>query len=211
MKPLRQAREQLELARRTSGGPGWRRSSDSGQRMLPMAVLLLLLELQRGGAGEVLTLHEADGPGVPRAVLVADEVVGHVEVALVSPVRTPRVAHDEPLLLVVVAHGQDGMSTLALLPFLGHGHDASGAHRRGEEGLEDRKAEGEGETLGDASLHVLQSLRHASVLLTLVVQRELVVILRRFLREHVDVVGPQGLQADAQLLRGLDAVADRGA
>eukprot|EP00446_Apocalathium_sp_SHHI-4_P075486 CAMPEP_0177567828 /NCGR_PEP_ID=MMETSP0369-20130122/75431_1 /TAXON_ID=447022 ORGANISM="Scrippsiella hangoei-like, Strain SHHI-4" /NCGR_SAMPLE_ID=MMETSP0369 /ASSEMBLY_ACC=CAM_ASM_000364 /LENGTH=117 /DNA_ID=CAMNT_0019055357 /DNA_START=397 /DNA_END=747 /DNA_ORIENTATION=+ len=109
---------------------------------------------------ELRSLHKVDGPEVRAQVGDGDEVVGHEEVALASPLLAPAVADDEVFLLVVVADGHDRVATQHRVVQRGHGHVAGGRHLLGHEGGEDREAEGEGEASGDAGLHVLQGLRH---------------------------------------------------
>ena len=173
------------------------------------AYMGLKLSLLRRGILE--GLHPVDCPEVLGQVLLADVLVGHVEIALVAPILAPRVADNEALLEVVVADSAHGMATPCAVAGLGHHHLARPGHITREAG-QDSKAKDEGITMLDAGLHLVQILGHVSVGLHLALLGHIVAVLVRLLLEEVFcvIVVPQLLRANTQLLHDLDAVTKHG-
>mmetsp|Transcript_42124 Transcript_42124/g.136341 ORF Transcript_42124/g.136341 Transcript_42124/m.136341 type:complete len:346 (-) Transcript_42124:67-1104(-) len=171
----------------------------------------LLRRRQRHGLrGKLLALDEPARPEILRQERVGDILVRHVEVALVAPGLAPRVANDEPLLVVVVADGHHRVAAELGLEPSRHPHDACVLHLLRHEGLVHRKAKHKGKVFPDAQLHVVQGLIHLGVLRAPVQHALLVGLLGRGCRELRLVVGPSGLGADALLLQDLHAIADHG-
>mmetsp|Transcript_7149 Transcript_7149/g.20219 ORF Transcript_7149/g.20219 Transcript_7149/m.20219 type:complete len:328 (+) Transcript_7149:225-1208(+) len=163
-----------------------------------------------GGRREVLAVHGLDGPHVAGQEGVADVVIGHVEVARITPALAPRVAHDDDLLLVVVANGHDGVASEGGVLGLRHGHVARAGHRLRAEGRQHYEAEDEGETLFQHTLDILDGLWHARILRGPVRRGRRVAALRGPHRELRFVVLPLLLGAHADLAQAHDAVADGG-
>src|SRR5262249_11940052 len=89
-------------------------------------------------------LAAADCPQVIRKIAVGEVSVGHCEVAFDPPVGAPRVAHGEPLVLVVVSDRQHGVPTNNLLARLRHLHRSGVCHLLRFETFVNRKPEHEG-------------------------------------------------------------------
>mmetsp|Transcript_7154 Transcript_7154/g.20236 ORF Transcript_7154/g.20236 Transcript_7154/m.20236 type:complete len:323 (+) Transcript_7154:225-1193(+) len=162
------------------------------------------------GRREILAVHGLDGPHVAGQVRVADVVIGHVEVARITPALAPRVAHDDDLLLVVVANGHDGVASEDFVLGMRHGHVARGGHRLRAEGRQHHETEDEGEALFQHTLDVLDGLWHARILRGPVRRGRRVAALRGPHRELRFVVLPLLLGAHADLAQAHDAVADGG-
>mmetsp|Transcript_29724 Transcript_29724/g.64302 ORF Transcript_29724/g.64302 Transcript_29724/m.64302 type:complete len:303 (+) Transcript_29724:168-1076(+) len=160
---------------------------------------------------EVLAIHEFDAPKVLGKARVRDVVVGHVEVAFVSPALAPRVADDEDFPSIVVAHSEHGMTSHHLVVDLRHAHPSVRCNSAHFEGSHHSEAERDGEALVQASLEAVQVALDLSVLLGLVGQGLLVGITGGLVGEGLLVVGPGGLIADAQLRERLDAITNVGA
>src|SRR2546426_11666744 len=75
-------------------------------------------------------LPPPDRPHVVGEIPVGEILVRHCEVALHSPGRAPRVAHDEAPLRIVIAHCEYGVATGHALTRLGRSEE----RRVGEEG-----------------------------------------------------------------------------
>jgi hypothetical protein len=89
--------------------------------------------------------------------------VGHGEVAFHSPPRTPRVADDEALLGVVVAHCANGVPSKNCFAGAGHGNLASLGNIGTLKALVHGKAEDEGVAARKTALQLVRQLRQAKV------------------------------------------------
>ena len=172
-------------------------------------------DLQLGAleaAGVLEALDPVDGPEVGGKGGMAHVLIGHVEVALVAPRFTPRVADNEALLEVVVAHGTDGMAAQLLVGRLGHHHLAGPGNFRRLEARKDSKAEDEGVAVLQACLELAQVLGNARVAHDPAFLRQLVGLVIRLLLEEVMlvIILPHTLRAHAYFGHRLDAVPDHG-
>src|ERR1043165_9245503 len=66
--------------------------------------------------------YRSNSPEVCRVVLVYDVRIGHVEVALNRPIRTPGIADNEDLFCIIVTDTHYGMATNCILVGLREGH-----------------------------------------------------------------------------------------
>src|SRR3954470_504517 len=155
--------------------------------------------------------HRAHGPEVAREGRLGEVGVGQREVSLLAPAGSPRVAHDEALLRLLVAHGQHGVAAELLLARVWHGSVAALGHVGGLEAVVDHEAEDEREALGEAALELAECLCEPLVADRDVLGSVRVALLARLFTELVDVVGPLLLGAGALLGHALHPVADLGA
>src|SRR6266568_728757 len=161
-----------------------------------------------GGNPSLLLAYQADGPEVGGQAWLDQVRVRDREVAANAPVLAPRVAHQEPLARVVVAHRHHGVT--ADWPLAPHRHRRMAAprHGLGFEALVNREAEDEWIAGREAALHLVQVLHQARVLHRAVELGVPVRAQRRLGRELRDVVGPLRLGARSDARDSLYAVAD---
>ena len=123
---------------------------------------------------------------------------------------SPRVADDEALLEVIVAHGSDGMAAQLLVGRLRHHHLAGPGNLRCLEARQDSKTEDKRVAVLDAHLELAQVLGHTGVANDLALLGELVGLVTGLLLEEVMlvVILPNALRAHTYLGHRLDAVPD---
>src|SRR5207302_3479167 len=82
---------------------------------------------ERPIAGNLL-FHHSDRPKVRRQVVIGQIAIGNGEIAAHSPVRSPRVATNEPPLSVIIADGADGVTAEDSLTCVRHRGVAGSGH-----------------------------------------------------------------------------------
>src|SRR5258708_1986025 len=116
----------------------------------------------RGSIRELLP-HEPDRPEVPRKPRLDQVRIGQREVALHAPARTPRVADQEPLALVVVPDRHHRVPADRPLTPGRHGRVAAALHRVALEALVNGKTEDEGVARREAPFHLVHVLNQTLV------------------------------------------------
>src|SRR5205085_4118902 len=110
-----------------------------------------------------LLFHYSDRPKVRRQIVVGQIRIGNGEIAAYSPVRSPRVAANEPPLSVIIAHRADGMTAQDSLARVRHRGMASSGDFDCFEAFIDGKSEYERIARGKATLHLRQTLDQALI------------------------------------------------
>ena len=93
-----------------------------------------------------------DGPEIMCQLLLLDVGIRHVEVALVSPIVTPGISHNEYLLGIIIANSSDCMPSPNLITLLWHHHHA--CLRGFGKACQDSEAKNKRISMIDASLHL---------------------------------------------------------
>jgi hypothetical protein len=104
----------------------------------------------------LLLLSSPDRPEVIGEVSVGNVCIGHGEISLHPPPCAPRIPHDEPLLRVIVPHGNDSMAADDPFVWFRHVHHAALRHLLGLKGLVHRKTEHKGKSLRQAGAHLVE-------------------------------------------------------
>src|SRR5215467_10986399 len=86
-----------------------------------------------------------DCPEVIRKIFVEHVRIWDCEVSFESPIGTPGIADDEPLLRVVVAHCKNGMTAKVLFAGFGHRHFAGFSDGLAFETFVNRNSKNKGE------------------------------------------------------------------
>eukprot|EP00438_Fugacium_kawagutii_P006200 Skav208582 [mRNA] locus=scaffold3325:300993:303845:+ [translate_table: standard] len=156
--------------------------------------------------------HEVDSPEILSQLWVANVLIGHVEVTLVTPIFTPGVSHNEDLLKVIEANGSHCMTTTNLVPWLGHEHLASFHHLLITEAGQDGEAKDKGIAVLDARLHLTQILCNTCIALHFALLTQLIALLLRLSLEEggTIVILPHALRAHTQLFHDFDSISNHG-
>ena len=140
--------------------------------------------------------------------------IGHGEISVHSPIRTPGIANQKALLAVVVSHRHHRVSADLLFDIgIRHRHDPRSSHLVGFEALVHGKTEHERIAFGQTSFHLPQVLRDPVIRDHLVLQRVDIRLVRRLLSHNIQIgaVRPLVLRANSLLHDRLDSIADASA
>ena len=137
-------------------------------------------------------MHQSNSPEVVGKVGLQQILVGHGEIAFHPPGIGPRVAHDEPLVLVVVANRNDGVASHHFFTGLGHWNMAGMRHSGALKAVIHGKAEDEGISRGQTAFELGKRARNALIGSYLIFGGIRVSLRGRLIGELADVVRPVG-------------------
>src|SRR5438477_213968 len=107
--------------------------------------------------------HHSDRPKVRRQVIIGQIGIRDGEIAAHSPVRSPRVATNEPPLSVIIADGADGVTAEDSLARIRHRGVAGPGHFDCFKAFVNGKSEYERIARGKATLHLRHTLDQALI------------------------------------------------
>ena len=139
---------------------------------------------------------------------MANVLVRHVEIALVTPVLAPRISHNEALLEIIKAHSSHCMAATNLVTWLGHQHLSCLHHLLITKAGQDSETKHERVTIPDAMLHLIQILCNMGIALHFALLSQFVALLLRLCLEEggTVIIFPHTLRAHTHLLHDFDSI-----